>query len=218
MPIYNVEEYLGRCVDSILGQTYGDFDLILVDDESPDRCGEICDSYEKKRQPGSCVHKDNGGLSDARNAGLEIADGEFVCFIDSDDWVAPDYLEATLKAMIDNGSDICECGVLRTTGEDDPAGENSLQKEDAKAAETFSAERALSLLIGDQVLHQHVWNKLYRRHCLERSVDRCGLAGGRRRVPRQRGSGGIHAGRRAFESERKRQRLGGTALSFSFIP
>ena len=99
VPIYNVEPYLRRCVDSLLGQTYADFEVILVDDGSPDNCGAICDMYEARDDRVRVIHKPNGGLSDARNAGLEIARGEYIAFVDSDDWVTPDYLERMLEAM-----------------------------------------------------------------------------------------------------------------------
>ena len=93
VPIYKVEEYLPRCVESLLGQTDGDFELILVDDGSPDCCGAICDEYAAKDSRIFVIHKENGGLSDARNAGREIARGEYIAFVDSDDWVSPRYLE-----------------------------------------------------------------------------------------------------------------------------
>ena len=99
VPIYNVEKYLNRCVDSILAQTFTDFELILVDDGSPDNCGKICDEYAEKDSRIYVIHKENGGLSDARNAGLDIAKGEYVYFVDSDDYVEPDLLEKIIPYM-----------------------------------------------------------------------------------------------------------------------
>lgn len=87
IPVYNVEKYLSRCVDSVLDQTYKDFELILVDDGSPDNSHEICDEYKKKDSRVKVIHKKNGGLSSARNAGLEICKGDYIFFIDSDDWL-----------------------------------------------------------------------------------------------------------------------------------
>ena len=87
VPVYNVEEYLRPCIDSILEQTFTDFELILVDDGSPDRCGEICDEYEQIDKRIRVIHQENGGLSAARNAGLDVMSGEYVTFIDSDDLV-----------------------------------------------------------------------------------------------------------------------------------
>ena len=157
VPIYNVEPYLRRCVDSLLQQTCEDFELILVDDGSPDNCGRICDEYAALDSRVQVIHKPNGGLSDARNAGMEIARGEYIAFVDSDDWVAPNYLERLLCALVESGADICECDVLRTSGEENvPSVEQS-------APVVFSTADALAQLIHDGVFHQHVWNKLYRR-------------------------------------------------------
>ena len=94
VPVYKVEKYLHRCVDGILSQSFTDFKLILVDDGSPDDCGKICDDYAKKDNRISVIHKENGGLSSARNAGLDWvfanSKSEYVTFIDSDDWVDTD--------------------------------------------------------------------------------------------------------------------------------
>lgn len=98
VPVYRVEEYLEKCVDSILSQTYSNLELILVDDGSPDRSGEICDAYAKRDCRVRVIHKENGGLSSARNAGLDAARGDFVAFVDSDDWIVPDTYEAMMAA------------------------------------------------------------------------------------------------------------------------
>lgn len=87
VPIYKVEEYLIRCIDSILAQTFTNFELILVDDGSPDNCGKICDEYAKKDERIKVIHKENGGLSSARNAGIKVATGDFIGFVDSDDYI-----------------------------------------------------------------------------------------------------------------------------------
>ena len=99
VPIYKVEEYIRRCVDSILAQTYTDFELLLVDDGSPDKCPEICDEYARQDKRIRVFHKQNGGLSDARNYGLARMKGEYVSFIDSDDYVGPDYLKTLLELI-----------------------------------------------------------------------------------------------------------------------
>ena len=121
VPIYKVEEYLGRCVDSLLQQSFGDFEIILVDDGSPDGCGAICDAYASQDPRVRAVHKSNGGLSSARNAGLHVARGDVIAFVDSDDWVSPDFLEAMYVAMEREGADIVECGVVKTSGEEETA-------------------------------------------------------------------------------------------------
>ena len=87
VPIYGVEEYLNKCINSIINQTYKNLEIILVDDGSPDKCPEICDAFEKKDDRIKVIHKKNGGLSDARNAGLDIAHGDYFVFVDSDDWI-----------------------------------------------------------------------------------------------------------------------------------
>jgi cellulose synthase/poly-beta-1,6-N-acetylglucosamine synthase-like glycosyltransferase len=92
IPIYKVEKYIHRCIDSIINQTYKNLEIILVDDGSPDNCGLICDAYKKKDKRIKVIHKKNGGLSEARNEGLKIASGEYIGFIDSDDWVEEKYI------------------------------------------------------------------------------------------------------------------------------
>lgn len=96
VPVYKVERYLPKCVESILNQTYRNLEVILVDDGSPDGCGAICDGFAEQDSRVRVIHKKNGGLSDARNAGLEIAQGEFIAFADSDDWLEPEAYEALL--------------------------------------------------------------------------------------------------------------------------
>ena len=98
VPIYKVEDYIRECIDSILAQTYPDFELILVDDGSPDSCGRICDDYAKGDNRIKVVHKVNGGLTSARNAGLEVAKGEWIMHVDGDDWIEPDMIESLIEA------------------------------------------------------------------------------------------------------------------------
>ena len=103
IPIYKVEAYLNQCVDSILGQTYRDIEVILVDDGSPDRCPAMCDAYAEQDRRVSVIHKVNGGLSDARNAGLKVATGEYVIFVDSDDfWTSDKHLEQLVNVVTEN--------------------------------------------------------------------------------------------------------------------
>lgn len=112
VPVYRVEPYLRRCVDSILSQTFTDFELILVDDGSPDNCGAICDEYALKDSRVRVIHKQNGGLSDARNAGIDIAQGNYLTFVDSDDWVHKSYLIALYNAIISTGCIISVCSFI----------------------------------------------------------------------------------------------------------
>lgn len=105
VPIYNVEKYLDRCMTSLLGQTLQDIEIIMVDDESPDCCPKICDSYASKDNRVKVIHKKNGGLGYARNSGLDVAEGEFVAFIDSDDFVELDMMERLYKELSENHLD-----------------------------------------------------------------------------------------------------------------
>lgn len=99
VPIYKVEQYLPKCVQSILDQTHSNLEIILVDDGSPDGCGAICDAFAQKDSRIRVIHKKNGGLSDARNAGIDIATGDYFSFVDSDDWLEPDAYESMLAVM-----------------------------------------------------------------------------------------------------------------------
>ena len=106
IPVYNVEKYLDRCVQSIVSQTHKDLEIILVDDGSPDNCPAICDKWAKKDSRIKVIHKENGGLSDARNIGVEHASGEWVYFIDSDDYLSPDAIEKLYRVALENGCEI----------------------------------------------------------------------------------------------------------------
>lgn len=117
VPIYKVEPYLRQCVDSVLGQTYTNLEIILVDDGSPDNCGVICDEYAARDSRVRVVHKENGGLSDARNAGLDICSGDYITFIDSDDHVAADHVDYLLKLLLDNDADMSAVLPVRFAGE-----------------------------------------------------------------------------------------------------
>ena len=121
VPVYKVESYIRRCVDSILAQSYTDFELILVDDGSPDGCGEICDEYAKCDSRIKVIHKENGGLSSARNAALDYVceekRAEWISFIDSDDWVHPEYLSVLLSAAEKAGAQIAVSDFIMTDGD-----------------------------------------------------------------------------------------------------
>lgn len=157
VPIYNVEKYLARCVVSIVNQTYKNLEIILVDDGSPDRCPQMCDDYAEKDSRIKVVHKKNGGLSDARNAGMAVATGEYISFIDSDDYVSDDFFECLLDVMNKENSDIAECSVVKFY-EDNRFDEIS----DDLSVKTYDTQDAMSALIAENPFHQHVWNKLYK--------------------------------------------------------
>lgn len=113
VPIYNVERYLEKCIDSIIAQTYWNLEIILCDDGSTDGCGTICDRYAGLDSRIQVIHKPNGGLSDARNAGIESARGSWYVFIDSDDFIAPDTIERMYTAAINTDSQIAVCNIIR---------------------------------------------------------------------------------------------------------
>ena len=112
VPVYNVEKYLSGCIESIVNQTYKNLEIILVDDGSPDRCGAICDEYAKKDERIKVIHKKNGGLSSARNAGIEISNGEYIAFVDSDDYIGRDMYEVLYNNIKKYNCDISICNFL----------------------------------------------------------------------------------------------------------
>lgn len=156
VPIYKVEEYLHRCVDSIINQIYTNLEIILVDDGSPDNCPAICDEYAEKDSRIRVIHKKNGGLSDARNAGLEIATGEYIGFVDSDDWIHKDMYNVLYNTIKKNNADIVECGILSTYEYIDDKKIDNIQMQ------IYSKSDSIGALI-TQEIRQTVWNKLYKK-------------------------------------------------------
>jgi len=161
VPIYKVEEYLDRCILSIVNQTYQNLEIILVDDGSPDNCPQMCDAWAEEDTRIKVIHKTNGGLSDARNAGLEIATGEYICFVDSDDIIRDDYVELHLKAIVDNNANLSACGVLLFTN----LNEIETSKNDFSAT-PYTVEGALNTLINGCGFRAIACNKLYHRNLI----------------------------------------------------
>ena len=160
VPVYNVEQYLTECVESILGQTWRNFELILVDDGSKDRSGSMCDEYAEKDPRIRVIHKKNGGLSDARNAGMDIMLGEYVTFIDSDDYVTSEYLRVLFEGARKYKADIVQCDFSRNP--DDLSNE--------------TADAQYTVIKGGKILHDFLrfktpsvlaWGKLYRAGLFE---------------------------------------------------
>jgi glycosyltransferase involved in cell wall biosynthesis len=122
VPIYNVERYLEKCIDSIIVQSYPDLEIILVDDGATDRSGLICDEWVQRDARIRVIHKENGGLSDARNAGIEIATGAWYMFVDSDDFITPDTIERMYNAAVSTESQMAVCNMVRIydNGETEP--------------------------------------------------------------------------------------------------
>ena len=162
VPVYKVEKYIHRCVDSVLNQTYTDFELILVDDGSPDNCGAICDEYAAKECRVVVIHQQNGGLSAARNAGIDWAfansDSQWLTFIDSDDWVHHEYLERLLSAAVENDTLLSICGFANTHGEQ-PAIDSKNLIPTLWEPEDFFVENNVNAIVA--------WGKLYRKECFQ---------------------------------------------------
>ncbi len=175
IPVYNVEAYLPRCMESVLGQTLRELEIILVDDGSTDGSGALCDAYGKQDGRIRVIHKENGGLSDARNAGLEIASGDYIGYVDSDDWVERTMFERLLDCCTESGADVAVC---RYTEEYEGYGlhnTNNSPAEDLhnsntipipfRSPEILSRDRALWIYLTDPEgysIYNSVWSKLFK--------------------------------------------------------
>lgn len=157
VPVYNVEKYLNKCINSLTGQTYQNKEIILVDDGSKDHCPQICDIYAKKYSYIRVVHKKNGGLSDARNTGIEMAKGDYLFFLDSDDYLHPQALEIMLDVAIQHRAEIVECGVLSI---DEYAQNPFNNKQNKYAVLSYTHNKAVMNIL-DYNFKIMAWNKLY---------------------------------------------------------
>ena len=160
VPVYNVEAYLDKCISSIVNQTYSNLEIILVDDGSPDRSGEICDAWSEKDHRIQVIHQKNAGGGAARNAALDVAQGELIAFVDSDDYLAPEMFACMNRHMIDD-VDLVECDFISVCDED------ALFDSTETLVHTYTSEDAMLENIQDRFFRQLIWNKLYRREILE---------------------------------------------------
>lgn len=161
IPIYKVEEYLRRCIDSVLAQTYTDLQIILVDDGSPDNCPKICDEYASTDKRVEVIHQKNCGLCSARNNGLKIAKGDYILYIDSDDFIAPDMCEKLLSAAQQKQADMVICNYINYY----PDGTSVIPKPFFKETYTnISSKQALCVAF--KRVSFSVWNKLFKRQVL----------------------------------------------------
>lgn len=182
VPVYNVEKYIHQCIDSILSQTFTDFELILVDDGSPDQCPQICDRYVEQDQRIHVIHQKNGGLSAARNAGIDWAfansDSQWITFIDSDDWVHPELLERLYLAAVNRDTSVSVCGYIETaeTETENDIGQLSPELWDA---ESFYAQKQVEsapvqlwtpedFYVQYNVNASVAWGKLYKKECFSK--------------------------------------------------
>ena len=163
VPVYKVEKYLGRCVESLLSQTYENTEIILVDDGSPDNCPALCDAYADKYEKIRVIHQENKGLSGARNTGIDHAKGEYLAFVDSDDKWSPYFLESLYKALKEHDADISQCRWEYMHGDEIKEAYNP----DAKC-ECFTGREMLSnLYIQTGAYYVVAWNKLYKKELFE---------------------------------------------------
>lgn len=162
VPVYNVEHYLNRCVDSILAQTCSDLEILLVDDGSTDNSGAICDAYARQDARVQVIHKKNGGLSDARNCGIEHAKGRYFCFVDSDDGIAPQMIEVLYRNLLNAGADVSAVALRSFSTEELPAVEDALKK-----VQYMTGKEALRSILQSEELGDFAVNKLYKRELFE---------------------------------------------------
>lgn len=161
VPIYNVEIYLHKCLESILSQTFSNLEIILVDDGSPDNCGIICDEYAKKDARIIVIHKKNGGLSSARNKGLDIASGDYVMFVDGDDFVEQNFCEKAISLVNKYHVDICSFGYNEVF-------ENRKEERKTIKPRVINTEEAIFHIIAkDEVIYNFAWNKIYSKQLFD---------------------------------------------------
>lgn len=167
LPMYNVEKYIDRCVQSIIKQTFKDFELIIIDDGSTDKCGEICDEYAKKDSRIKVYHRKNCGAAAERNFGISVAAGEYICLLDSDDFIFEDYLEQLYNAAKEKKTKIAICNFVNfNDGEEEPSKESCGNKGFCPYVKTGAIEEYIS----DNDNYEKyvvVWTKIYHRSVFE---------------------------------------------------
>lgn len=160
VPVYNVEPFLVKCLDSIQTQTYTNWEAILIDDGSTDASGQICDEYAKKDNRFIVVHQKNGGLSNARNTGLSMVSGEYMAFCDSDDYYMPEMLEKLVILVQTTGKDICMCGFFIVDEEGNIT--DLKRKENEQCIGVFNHDEAIDMLYQNK-FRSYVWNKIWNK-------------------------------------------------------
>ena len=163
IPIYNVEKYLNATIESVVNQTYKNLEIILVDDGSPDSCPKICDEWAEKDSRIKVLHKKNGGVSSARNAGLDIATGDYIAFVDGDDYIDPDMYEVMLSHIIQYDADAASCGMIR---ENENAPDEEWGSADAEIEIVDNIELLKRVGQASGILPVHVGNKLFSKNSI----------------------------------------------------
>lgn len=162
VPVYNVEKYLQRCISSIIAQTYENLEIFLIDDGSTDSSGDICDEYAQQDGRITVVHKENAGQAIARNIALDRASGDWIAFLDSDDWIEPDMYKTLLQLAKQTDSDIATCKIKKHLDN----GECLPSAEDTGRIEVLSTHDAIADLLHQKRIRFEVWNKLWKREVL----------------------------------------------------
>ena len=161
VPVYNVEKFLPRCIDSLIAQTYSNIEIILVDDGSTDSSGTICDKYAAKFNNVKAVHTVNMGLSAARNEGVRNSSGAFIGFIDSDDWAEIDMFQILYNILQENGADFSACGLI-----DEYGTETDLKRNDNLISYTANQEETFKQILKNNMFYGYAWNKLFKKEIL----------------------------------------------------
>lgn len=161
VPVYKVEKYLEKCIQSIINQTYNNLQIILVDDGSLDNCGKICDEYAKKDNRIEVIHKTNGGLSDARNVGISKAKGKYIGFVDSDDYIEKSMYEDLYNLIEENQSDVCICNFYNVVGN------NKSLKNPDNGIQKYNKIDILREILIDSKIQSYAWNKLYKKELFD---------------------------------------------------
>jgi len=159
--VYNVENYQRRCLDSIIDQSFQDWEILLMDDGSTDSCPSICDEYAEKEPRIRLIHKANSGLSDSRNIAFGTARGKFIGYVDSDDYVEPFMFERLVDTAVRTGADITICGFEKDYAD------NSKETFEYPEEKIYTRDEALMLLLQDKVIKSMVWNKIYRKEIMK---------------------------------------------------
>ena len=164
IPVYKVEKYLKQCLDSIISQSFSDFECILVDDGSPDNCPNICDQYSEKDKRFRVIHQINKGLSAARNTGIENSSGEWICFIDSDDCIHPDYISILYSTAKKYDADVVSCGHISFFENDDIS--EKWESQTSSFVDIKTGKEVLELHYNKGQFSFNVWDKIYKREVI----------------------------------------------------
>lgn len=160
VPIYQVEEYIDKCLESIIKQTYRKLEIILIDDGSKDNSGRICDYYAMKDHRINVIHKQNEGVSKARNLGIEKSSGQYICFVDADDYINENYIEELYNLCIENDAEISICGVINIK-------EDIIKEKSKKIVKVWNSSQAIKELFEEKYFYCVMWAKMYKKEMFD---------------------------------------------------